>query len=94
MRWSATLTWRIEVTDTARKQLAKLDRQSAKRIVAFLRDRIAGTENPRSQGKALTGPLKGLWRYRLGNYRIVCDIQDGTLRILVIRIGDRRDVYR
>ena len=56
--------------------------------------RIAGLDDPRSSGRALTGGLGGFWRYRVGGYRVICDIQNEVLRVLVVRIGDRRDVYR
>jgi len=88
------LAWRIELTDSAKKQLAKLDKATAKRITAFLRERLASLDDPRSLGKALTGPLGTYWRYRVGDFRIICDIQDDTLRVLVVRIGNRREVYR
>lgn len=95
MTWSVSLAWRIELTATAAKQLGKLDRHEARRITAFLRERLGAHENPRSLGKALTGPTLGtFWRYRVGDYRLVCDIADGALRILVIEVGHRRDVYR
>lgn len=81
------MAWTIDYTATARKQLRNLDRPIARRIVDFIDERIAG--------QALTGPLLGAyWRYRVGDYRIICDIQDGALRVLVIEIGNRRDVYR
>ena len=57
-------------------------------------ERIAGMSNPRSAGKALTGPLGGLWRYRVGDFRVICEIQDGALRVLVVQLGNRREVYR
>ena len=88
------MVWTIDYTDTARKQLRKLDKQVARRILDFMDERIAGLENPRSTGKALTGPLGGLWRYRVGDVRVICDIQDGALRVLVVRVGNRRDIYR
>ena len=89
------MAWTIDYTETARKQLLKLDRQVARRILDFMDERIAGQEDPRSSGKALTGPILGVfWRYRVGDCRISCDIQDGALRILVIEIGDRKSVYR
>jgi mRNA interferase RelE/StbE len=89
------LAWRIEYTGTARKQLRKLDPQVARRILDFIDARVAGKNEPRSTGDALTGPLLGAyWRYRVGDYRIICDIQDGTLCILVIEIGNRREIYR
>ena len=89
------MAWRIELTATAAKQLAKLDKGEAKRITTFLRQRLAVLDDPRTTGKALTGPQLGsYWRYRVGDYRLICDIQDGLLCILVIEIGNRRDVYR
>ena len=89
------MAWTIEYTETARKQLRKLDKQTARRIVDFMDERIAGQEDPRSTGKALTGPMLGAyWRYRVGDCRIICDIRDGALCILVIELGDRKEVYR
>ena len=88
------MAWRIELTETARRQLRRLDRSEAKRITTFLRDRLATTHDPRSTGKALTGPLGSYWRYRVGDYRIICDIQDQALVIMVIAVGSRKDVYR
>jgi len=88
------LAWKIEYTETARNRLRKLDKPVARRIVDYLDERIAPLENPRSAGKALTGPMGGLWRYRVGDYRVICEIQDEVLRVLVIEIGNRRDVYR
>ena len=88
------MAWKIEYTETARNRLRKLDKPVALRIVDYLDVRIAPLENPRSAGKALTGPMGGLWRYRVGDYRVICEIQDEVLRVLVIEIGNRRDVYR
>jgi len=89
------LAWTINYAESAEKQLRKLDRQIAKRIVAFMDERIAPLSNPRSTGKALVGEVFGsYWRYRIGEYRIICDIQDGKLTILVIEIGNRKEVYR
>lgn len=88
------MAWTIEYTGDARNQLRKLDKQSARRIVEYMDERIAGTANPRSFGKPLSGPLGQFWRYRVGDFRIICDIEDEVLRVLVVRIGDRKDVYR
>ena len=89
------MAWTIDYTETARKQLRKFDKQTARRIVDFMDERIATQEGPRSTGKALTGPMLGAyWRYRVGDCRIICDIQDGVLCILVIEIANRREVYR
>ena len=89
------MAWTISYTATARKQLRKLDKPTARRILDFMDERVGGAQNPRDTGKALTGPLLGtFWRYRVGDYRIICDIQDGKLCVLVIEIGHRRDVYK
>ena len=88
------MAWTIDYTDTARAQLRKLDRQAARRILGYMEERVARAEDPRRTGKLLTGPLGGLWRYRVGDCRVVCDMQDAAVRVLVVRIGNRRDVYR
>ena len=89
------MAWTIDYTESARKQLRKLDKHTARRIVDFMDERIAGQEDPRSTGKALTGPMLGAyWCYRVGDCRISCNIQDGALRILVIELGNRKEVYR
>jgi mRNA interferase RelE/StbE len=89
------LAWTIDYTESARRQLRKLDKQAARRILDFMDERIAAQKDPRNTGKALTGPMLGAyWRYRIGDYRIICDIQDGALCVLVIEIGNRREVYR
>ena len=86
--------WTIEYAETAKGQLRKLDKQMARRIVDFMDERIAVLEDPRSTGKALVGPLGGLWRYRIGDCRVICYIQDGALRVLVVQVGNRREIYR
>ena len=89
------MAWTVDYTETASKQLRKLDKQTARRIVDFMDDRVAGQQDPRSTGKALTGPLLGaFWRYHVGDCRIICDLQDGALRVLVVEVGNRRDIYR
>ena len=88
------MAWRIEYTDTARTQLRKLDRDTARRIINYMDERVAVLDDPRSVGQALTGPLGGLWRYRVGNCRVIGDIQDDALRVLVVRVGRRDRVYR
>ncbi|VVP45219.1 hypothetical protein PS880_05060 [Pseudomonas fluorescens] len=88
------MAWTTDYTDTALKQLRGLDKQSAKRILDFMDERVSGRDDPRAAGKALTGPLGGLWRYRVGDFRVICDIQDGALRVLVLQLGNRRDIYR
>lgn len=86
--------WTVEYAETAKGQLRKLDKQMARRIVDFMDERIAVLEDPRSTGKALVGPLGGLWRYRIGDCRVICNIQDGALRVLVVQVGNRREIYR
>jgi mRNA interferase RelE/StbE len=88
------LAWRIEYSRSAERKLAKLDARLARRILDFMDRRIAVTSNPRASGQALTGALSGLWRYRVGDYRLICEIRDSEIMILVIEIGDRKDVYR
>jgi mRNA interferase RelE/StbE len=88
------LAWTIEYTETARTQLRKLDKPTARRIFDYMDERIAPHANPRNAGKALSGPLGQFWRYRMGDFRIICEIHDDTLRVLVVRIGNRREVYR
>ena len=88
------MSWTVEYADSAVAQLRKLDKRTARRIIDYMDQRVAARDDPRSVGKALTGPLSKLWRYRVGNYRVICDIQDGVLRILVVRVGGRDRVYR
>lgn len=88
------MAWAIDYTDTAKEQLRKLDKQMARRIVDYMDERIAGLENPRNSGKALTGSLGGFWRYRVGDCRVICDIQDDVLRVLVVQVGNRGKIYR
>lgn len=88
------MVWRIDYTQSAREQLRKLDRQVARRIVDFMDERVAAQSNPREFGKALTGALGGLWRYRVGDYRVICEIEDNALRVLVIALGHRNKIYR
>ena len=90
------MAWTIRFEPRALKDLKKLDRSAQGRIVRFLQDRIAGEHDPRDLGKPLTGDRVGLWRYRAGQYRVICQIQDDvlTVLVLVVRIGHRKDVYR
>lgn len=88
------LAWAVEFQLTAKKQLAKLDRGMQLRIVDFFRNRIAGAEDPRYLGKALKGEMGELWRYRIGDYRAICRIEDQRLVVLVLYIGHRKEIYR
>lgn len=87
--------WRIELDPAVSRELRKLDPQNARRILTFLRDRVAPLEDPRSLGEALKGSKLGtFWKYRVGDWRIIAAIEDAEVRILVVRIGNRREVYR
>ena len=86
------MAWTIEWSDAAKKQLRKLDRQVARQIVDYVGTKAA--RNPRALGKALTAEFASLWRYRVGDFRIVVSIEDARLVILVVRVGHRREVYR
>ncbi len=89
------MAWKIELSGLARKNLAALDPQHSRRILNFLHERVATLDSPRSIGEALQGSKLGdFWKYRVGDYRIIANIEDGNLRILVVKIGNRREVYR
>jgi mRNA interferase RelE/StbE len=93
--WSVILAWQIEFDPDALKELKKLDRPVQIRQVTFLRDRLAPLDDPRSIGEALSGARLGsYWKYRVGNWRMVCDILDRRIVVRVLRIGNRREVYR
>jgi mRNA interferase RelE/StbE len=89
------MAWRIEFERAAERELESLPEQSVRRILRFLHERVGPLDNPRSLGEALKGNRLGhLWKYRVGDYWIIAAIEDQNLRILVVRVGDRRDVYR
>jgi len=87
------LIWKIEFDDAAAKELRKLDRQIQKEILHYLRKRIATKDDPRRFGKPLSHSLVCLWRYRIRNYRIICNIEEDKLVVLIVRIAHRKDVY-
>ena len=91
---SSVNRWKIEITRGAEKQLKKLDRNAQVAILRFLRERLQSTDNPRQWGKPLQGEKGGLWRYRVGDYRLICDIQNEKITVLVLRVGHRKEVYR
>jgi mRNA interferase RelE/StbE len=89
------LAWAIEFDPDAVKDLKKLDRPVQLRLVAFLRERVAALEDPRSIGEALAGQRLGhYWKYRVGDWRIIVDIQDARIVVRVLRVGNRREIYR
>lgn len=87
------MNWRIEYTQNALNQLKRIDKAVATRIEKYLDERIAGENNPRRFGTALKSNLAGLWKYRVGDYRIICEIQDTEIIVLVIDIGHRSKIY-
>ncbi|MDZ7804356.1 type II toxin-antitoxin system RelE/ParE family toxin [Thiohalophilus sp.] len=88
------MTWRIKYALSVQKSVTKLNPQVRQRLRDYLEKRIANLDDPRHVGKPLKGQHRELWRYRVGDYRIICEIQDDTLVVLVIRIGHRKEVYR
>ena len=89
------MAWKVELGSDADKDLNSLDPPVARRILKFLYKRVANLDDPRSIGDALKGSKLGdFWKYRVGDYRIISSIEDGNLRILVVRVGNRREVYK
>lgn len=89
------MAWRVEFAKGAQKDLAKLDAAGRNRVLRFLAERIERGDDPRGLGESLKGPVVGrYWKYRVGDYRIICDLRDDFLLVLVIRVGHRREVYR
>ena len=89
------MAWRIEVAARVEKAIGKLDPPVRERIVRFLYERLARVEDPRNIGEALKGSRYGeLWRYRVGDYRLICNIEDERLVVVVLRVGHRREIYR
>ena len=87
------MSWDYSFTERALKELKKLDRTAQQRIIKWLDERIVDGEDPKLWGKELKGELTGLWRYRVGDYRIICQQQDGVFLVLVLRVGHRRNIY-
>lgn len=89
------MAWKVEFDPFAERELKKLDPQAARRILRFLFERIESSNNPRSIGEALKGSRLGeFWKYRVGDYRLIVRIEDHALLVLVLRIGNRREIYR
>ena len=88
------MAWTISFDKPAARELDKIDPAVSKRILKFLFERVSVLENPRSLGQALRGPVLGkYWKYRVGDYRLICKIEDETLHILVVKLGNRREIY-
>ncbi|NBO11073.1 MAG: type II toxin-antitoxin system RelE/ParE family toxin [Methylophilaceae bacterium] len=89
------MTWAINYTESALRQLKKLDKSIALRVLDYMDERVATLDDPRTLGKSLVGPKLGAyWRYRVGDIRVICSIQDGEMCVLVVELGNRREVYR
>ncbi len=88
------MPWKIEFDQDVEKDLKKIDRQMQRRILDYLRQRVATSTDPRTLGKSLRGPLSHLFRFRVGDYRVICQIKDAQILILVISIAHRKEVYR
>ena len=87
------MAWIVEIQKSAKKELSKLDKTAAERILRFLEERIATEEDPRRFGESLAENLSGLWKYRIGDYRVIVEIQDERVVVLVLRVGHRSKVY-
>ena len=89
------MTWAINYTESALRQLKKLDKSIALRVLDYMDERVATLDDPRTLGKSLVGPKLGAyWRYRVGDIRVICSIQDAEMCVLVIELGNRREIYR
>jgi mRNA interferase RelE/StbE len=88
------MAWTFEFTPNAQKQLDDLDKTISRRILKFLYERAGQLENPRQIGDRLQGTLSKFWKYRVGDYRIICSMEDEKLVVVVVRIGHRREIYK
>lgn len=88
------MTYKLVVSDEVKKQLKKMDKHVGLMLAKDMKKRLDGLNNPRQFGKALTGQYKGLWRYRAGNYRVICDIVDNEMIILALEVGHRKEIYK
>ncbi|MBI2812800.1 MAG: type II toxin-antitoxin system RelE/ParE family toxin [Opitutae bacterium] len=87
------MVWRVELEEDAKRDLHRLGADAARKIVSYLRARLATAEDPRRYGRSLRGDLHGLWRYRVADYRVLAKIEKERLLVLVVRVGHRKDVY-
>lgn len=87
------LIWKVQVSDQALKELKKLDRVAQEMLLSYIEQRIEGCSNPRAFGEPLKENLSGAWRYRVGQYRIICEIKDEIITVYVLAVGHRRSVY-
>jgi mRNA interferase RelE/StbE len=89
----ANRTWTVEFDERARRELRKLATETQQTILRYLRERVAGSSDPRQFGKPLRMNLAGLWRYRVGDYRLICRLEEDRLIVLVLKVGHRREIY-
>lgn len=87
------MAWQIELSALADKQFSKIDRHTQQKITRYLRENVAPLDNPRSRGDGLSANLAGLWRYCIGDYRVICEILEDRLVVLVVKLGHRKDIY-
>ncbi len=88
------MTYKLLISDDVSKKIKKMDKHLALMLTREMKAKLDGLENPRSIGKALIGQYKGLWRYRIGAYRVICDIRDDELIVLAIDVGHRKNIYK
>jgi mRNA interferase RelE/StbE len=88
------MAWKIEFDPIARRELEKLDKPVSRRILKFLYERVAKLDKPRTIGSRLQGTLREFWKYRVGDYRVICSLEHDRLVVLVLRVGHRREVYK
>jgi mRNA interferase RelE/StbE len=88
------MAWNIEFDPAARRELEKLDKSVSGRILRFLHERVAKLDDPRTIGERLKGPLREFWKYRVGDYRLICSLKEDQLVVIVVHVGHRRDVYK
>ena len=93
MNLKKKLTWTVEWDDRARKELRRLDPPRQKEILNYLKNRIENSEDPKAFGKGLTNNKAGLWRYRVGIYRLICTFDHDVFIVLVVGVGDRKEIY-
>ena len=87
------MVWQVKFTETAKTQLTKIDQQSQKEILQYLKEKIGTDEDPRRFGASLRRELVGRWKYRIGSYRLICEIQDDVIVVLVLMVGHRSKIY-
>ena len=87
------MRYKLVFSERAKRQLKKLDKKIASLIIGWLEKNVDGCENPRLHGKGLTGNKSGEWRYRIGNYRVICKIEDKEIIVIVLEIGHRKEIY-